>query len=279
MAASSGESTTSTDLGVLIVGHGTRDSVGQEQMRSLACQTAGELSPLPTQLGFLELAQPTIADGVARLAAAGVKQLIIVPVLLFRAGHADRDIPEAVAAAANQHGLQVVDQTPPLEHQNTLLELSAERFSEALSDTNCQSARSDEIALAMIARGSSSNSASSAMLEFARLRVALTPVATHHVGYAAIRQPNVAETLDWLSRTAARVLVVQPHLLFEGEVYHSLRAAVAERQERESNFTAGGSKAERRWLVCRPLATASDDLMGDTRLAKVLSGLVHEALH
>lgn len=254
-------------LGVLIVGHGTRDAVGQTQMRNLACQSAGCLAPLKTELGFLELAEPSIAAGVQSLAGMGVQRIITVPVLLFRAGHADRDIPEAVAAAAAPLGIEIIGQTPPLEHQQTVLELSAERFRQALHGLPELELASKRVSLAMISRGSSSDSAAAAMERFAELRCALTPVNSCRVGYVAVRQPNVQQTLDWLQSTDSEVLVVQPHLLFEGEVYHSLCAAVEERRQRDG----------RRWLVCQPLGAAADDFE-DERLARVLKTVVSQSL-
>jgi sirohydrochlorin cobaltochelatase len=256
-------------------------------MRSLACQTAGRLAPLTTELAFLELATPTIESAVARLAAAGIRRLVTVPVLLFRAGHADRDIPDAVAAAAAEHGIQVIHQTPPLEHQSAVVQLSAERFSEALRQAGCAGTPCHNIALAMIARGSSSQSAADAMLELARLRVEQTPVGEYAVGYVAVRQPNVPQTLDWLESTAAQTLVVQPHLLFEGEVYHSLCAAVEQRRSRQANAHENGARqtgaAPRRWIVCQPLGAAADNfedagLAEDARLAEVLAQLVEQGL-
>jgi len=258
---------TMRDLGVLIVGHGTRDLSGQGQMRSLACQIAGCLAPLASELAFLELAEPTIAQGVARLAAAGVRRLATVPVLLFRAGHAERDIPEAVAAAASAHAIEVIGQTAPLEHQSAVVELSAERFSQGLERAGCAATSPDRIALGLIARGSSSASAAAAMDEFARLRNVLLPVGAYRVGYAAVRRPTIAETLDWLASTDAQVLVVQPHLLFEGEVFHALCSAVEERRARDA----------RRWVVCRPLGASAEDFH-DQRLAEVLAGLATERI-
>lgn len=256
---------TMSDLGVLVVGHGTRDLLGQAQMRSLACQTAGCLAPLATELAFLELAEPTIAQGVARLAAAGVRRLVTVPALLFRAGHADRDIPEAVAAAAQEHAVEVVGQTAPLELQKAVVELSAERFGQALNEALCEPVPADDIALAMIARGSSSEPAAATMEEFARRRKELTPVGACRVGYAAVRKPNIPDALDWLGATSARILIAQPHLLFEGEVYHSLCQAVEERRQRD----------DRTWIVCRPLGAGTEPFE-DQRLAEVLAGLVTE---
>ena len=228
-------------------------------MRNLACQAAGCLAPLRTELGFLELAEPSIAAGVQSLAAMGVKRLITVPVLLFRAGHADRDIPEAVLAAAEPLGIEVLQQTPPLELQPAVIELSAYRYREALETLPVES-RSGSVSLAIIARGSSSDSAAATMERFAQLRGEVTPVAEHRVGYVAVRQPNVQQSLDWLEASQSQILVVQPHLLFEGEVYHSLCTAVEERRQRDG----------RHWLVCKPLGAPVEDFEDD-RLAQVLT--------
>ncbi len=250
------------DLGILVVGHGTRDATGQWQMRNLACQAAGCFAPVKTELGFLELAEPSIGDGIRALAAKGVKRLITVPVLLFRAGHADRDIPDAVHAAATPLGIEVVAQTSPLEHQQAVVELSAQRFEEAIAGSTLKDSPA-QTSLALIARGSSSDSAAQAMERFAQLRCERTPVHSYRVGYVAVRQPNVQQTLDWLESTESQLLVVQPHLLFEGEVYHSLCTAVQERRQRDG----------REWMVCKPLGAPVANFEDD-RLARVLAKLI-----
>lgn len=253
--------------GILVVGHGTRDLPGQAQMRMLACQIACCLEPWPTELGFLELAEPTIEEGVKQLASIGVKRLVCVPVLLFRAGHAERDIPIAVGSAALATGIEVAAHTPPLELQPTVVHLSAERFQEALRNGGCSQIPLSKVALGLIARGSSSATAAQAMERFSQIRHEIVQVGRYRVGYVAVRRPNVDETLDWLASTDAEVLVVQPHLLFEGEVYQSLLAATAERQAIDG----------RRWLVAKPLGSAPEDLK-DSRLAQLLAELVRAYL-
>ncbi|KAI7837184.1 hypothetical protein COHA_008977 [Chlorella ohadii] len=51
----------------------------------------------------MELAEPTIAQAVARCAAAGAQRVVIAPYFLSRGRHVQHDIPElaAEAAAAN----------------------------------------------------------------------------------------------------------------------------------------------------------------------------------
>ncbi len=97
--------------GVLIVGHGTRNREGTLQFLQLASQFQDRLQNIPCQACFLELADPSIEEGVEQLKLLGVERLLIVPVLLFSAGHAKSDIPDAVAVACEKLGVQAVAQS------------------------------------------------------------------------------------------------------------------------------------------------------------------------
>src|SRR5687767_3853616 len=113
-------------LGWLVVGHGTRDRAGQAEffeLVELLARKVGDRGP-QVEPAFLELASPTIAQGLARLAARGVRRVLVIPLLLFAAGHAKDDIPQAVAAAALPLGIDVVAQVGAMESQPQLLELS-----------------------------------------------------------------------------------------------------------------------------------------------------------
>ena len=51
----------------------------------------------------MELASPSIADAVAKCAAAGAKEVIIAPYFLSKGRHIQEDIPALVAEAQQQH--------------------------------------------------------------------------------------------------------------------------------------------------------------------------------
>src|SRR5688500_8451642 len=102
-------------LGYLLVGHGTRDAIGQAEFLQLA-KLVAERASVPVEPCFLELAQPTIEEGLQRLAQRGVQRVLIIPLLLFTAGHAKQDVPEAVAAFAAPLGIEVLGQTAALEN-------------------------------------------------------------------------------------------------------------------------------------------------------------------
>ncbi len=259
---------TARKLGFLVVGHGTRNIAGQQQFQQVFAQFAQRITPELAELAFLELAQPDIATAVERLAEAGATHLITVPVFLFSAGHALQDIPRAVARAAVQHDLRCAGQSAPLELSDPVVELSALRFRQAVCHSaapatclqSCEKRFCPQVALAMIGRGSSSAEATEQMRQFARLRSSITPVAEMLSGFVFAQMPNVEQSLQQLAASSCRIIVVQPHLLFEGELVEQLREQVAEYAQRNPH---------QRWLVTQTLGT-------DIALAETLAGLAQE---
>jgi len=206
--------------GWLLVGHGTRDAAGRAELMTtaelLAQRTAG-----PVEHSFLELAEPTIADGLTRLAARGVRRVVVVPLLLFSAGHAKQDVPAEVAANAERLGLVVIAQASPLDCHPSLLELSRCRFREAMG----KSTSLDATILLMVGRGSSDPLAQAAMKRYC---AALSAIVGFNVetAFVAAAEPLLPGMLEEIaSRRPARV-VVQPHLLFQGEVLSAIHSSV-----------------------------------------------------
>ena len=63
---------------------------------------------------------------------------------------------------------------------------------------------------------------------FTELRVQQTPVGEFKTCFAAIATPTLPETLAWAADAKFRRIVVQPHLLFTGEVLDQIKTGVAE---------------------------------------------------
>ncbi len=266
----------SREIGYLVVGHGTRSTAGQKQVRAVFSQMtqlegSESLRGLPAELAFLELAEPDIPTAVERLHRAGVEQLVVVPVLLFSAGHARQDIPEAVHAAASKFGMQIRRHCSSLCLDPSIVALSAERFHSALEIHAGLALNAnlpvEGVGLALIGRGSSSDAATAAMLQFVELRTLVTPVSWSSVGFIHAQRPTVEEALDALTASGLPWLVVQPHLLFEGELVDNLRSEVEYRQ----SF----SKSQK-WIITQTLGSGIDlnDLgKPDNRLAVALCKL------
>ncbi|MEZ6135706.1 MAG: CbiX/SirB N-terminal domain-containing protein [Pirellulaceae bacterium] len=256
------------NIGYLLIGHGTRLTAGQDQFRAVFGQFTENLqarsrTPKLSGLAFLELAEPDIPTAIADLAKRGADALIVLPVLLFSAGHAEQDIPQAVFAAAATWGLPVLAQSPPLQFAEAVLKLSTQRFREAVCGNpcaaTCQNKFCSQVALAMIGRGSNSDDATAAMRRFTEMRIASTPVAMHRTGFIHAQRPSVSEAFDEVSDSNLPVVVVQPHLLFEGLLVEQLRREVAVRQEKQP---------ERRWVITETLGSGCEHQ--DASLAEAL---------
>lgn len=219
-------------LGLLVVGHGTADPVGAEETREVARRVAALLKGVPVELGFLEVIGPSIGESLERLARMGCREVIAAPLLLFTAGHARRDVPEALAEAARRLGV-AVRQSQAFGCHPEIVAQSRQRRCEALQSLEPLSA--EATVLAMIGRGSSDSGAARQLEAFAEATRATGEHAVRpdescgriELGFVAAARPTVAEALRAAARGARRV-IVQPHLLFHGHVEEQVEAALRE---------------------------------------------------
>ncbi len=156
-----------SDAGLLLVGHGTRHAAGAEEFLSIVRQVASLENRRPVEPCFLEFAQPSIAAGFARLVERGAASVVVVPVILFAAGHIRQDIPREVTAAAAEHAGVAVTQAAHLGCHPALVQLSTRRYDEAIASAPPVAAA--ETVLVMVGRGSHDPQATGEMLRFARV--------------------------------------------------------------------------------------------------------------
>ncbi len=252
-------------VGLLVVGHGTADPVGEAETRRLVERVAEALPGRSVELGFLEVIGPTVAEGLRRLRDRGCREVIAAPLLLFTAGHARRDLPEALAEAAAALGLPV-RQAGALGSHPELVRLSRRRREQACHALSTLPAA--EEALVFVGRGASDPAAVAQLTGFLAATRAcaadpshcrpglpaavcgrgLLPAVCHAVpppagpgremvGFVAAVRPSVAETLEavvdaTLPGPVPRRVLVQPHLLFRGRVEEQVHEAVDQARAR-----------------------------------------------
>jgi sirohydrochlorin cobaltochelatase len=248
--------------GILMVGHGTRQVAGQRQFLDLAAATATYLPGIPLEACFLELAEPTIEQALRQLATR-CQSAIILPLLLFSAGHAKQDIPDEVQNVARQIDFPILGQVSALEHHPAVLQLSAIRFQEA---TSSAAATPDPLdtCLMMLGRGSSDREAVRAMRLFTYYRRALRQANAATTGFFAVAKPTVQQAFEYVHKKRSETnIVVQPHLLFDGQLWREAESLTLEYQ---------ALKPSRNWYIAQPLGA-------DNALAKVLAQMALELIH
>lgn len=228
--------------GWLLVGHGTREETGLAEARQVARLVSRAERSADVELAFLEFAEPTIADGFQRLVERGAQRVMVVPLMLFAAGHAKDDIPREILQARENYPHVAVEQCEHLGCHPAIVALSERRYAQALAGRS--SVPSARTALVFVGRGSHDVAATREMESFAALRAAEHSAANVSVGFVAMAQPPLADVLERAAQSKAERIVVQPHLLFAGLLLERIRAQVANMARRQP---------QKEWIVTQQL--------------------------
>ena len=241
--------------GLLLIGHGTREPAGVQEFLATARLVESQAAGAAVQPCFLEFAEPTIAAGCQALERRGVRHMVAAPVLLFAAGHAKRDIPDALAAAADASGLRVA----LCEHlgcHDAILRASAERFDEAIA--KLAEMDNADTALVVVGRGSHDESATREMQRFVELRSEASGLLRTTACFVAMAEPGLTEVLDEAAASGARRIVVQPHLLFGGVLLERISQTVEQYASRfpRQEWIATSHLGPTEWVAKAILARA-----------------------
>jgi len=217
--------------GLLVVGHGTADPVGASEAETVTGHVAAMLPDVPVELGYLEVIEPSIAVAVNRLVTRGCRELVAMPLLLFTAGHARRDVPEALTAAAEAAGV-AFRMAEPFGIHSEIVGLSRRRREEAIA-AGSAGGIGERAVLLMVGRGASDPETPAQLRAFTGATLDESDAGRFvavEQGFVAAARPSLDEAVVTAAERAAALgagrVVVQPHLLFSGHVERQVAAAV-----------------------------------------------------
>jgi sirohydrochlorin cobaltochelatase len=201
---------------LLLVGHGSRDPDGQREFMEFATKVQRAAGERPVVPCFLELAEPTIPQGLARCMELGYRHIAAVPVLLFAARHNKHDVPAEFDHVRQRHpdlhiryarhfGIttEIVDGLRALitqaERQSTRPQISRERT-----------------VVLVVGRGSSDPDANSDVCKLARLLWEGSGLLSVETCFIGITHPRLPEGLQRCLLLQPERVIVLPYLLFTG---------------------------------------------------------------
>jgi sirohydrochlorin cobaltochelatase len=209
---------------LLLVGHGSRDPDGQREFLEFAekvQRAAGNRSVVPC---FLELAQPTIAQGLARCMELGYRDVAAVPVLLFAARHNKHDVPAEFDHVREHHpelrisyGRHFGITTEIVDGLRALI-TQAERQS-----TRPQIGR-DQTVVLLVGRGSSDPDANGDVCKLARILWEGSGLLSVETCFIGITHPRLPEGLQRCLLLQPQRIIVLPYLLFTGVLVKRIAA-------------------------------------------------------
>ncbi|PIK97970.1 sirohydrochlorin cobaltochelatase [Synechococcus sp. 63AY4M1] len=216
-------------LPLLLIGHGSRDPEGQQAFLELA-QVYQSLTPhRPVIPCFLELAQPSIAQGVEQCLAQGWQEIVALPLLLFGARHNKFDVTVELDRLQALHPQLRIHYGGPLGIRVEILQLLRERLATLLA-AQPQQIPGAETVLLFVGRGSSDPEANAEACKLARLLWEGSGFAAVETCFIGITHPRLPVGLERALSWQPRRVVVLPYFLFTGVLVKKIEAAVEERR-------------------------------------------------
>ncbi len=193
---------------LLAVAHGSRDPASQQGVRALLAGAAALRSGLRVADAYVDNASPSIAGALAALVGGGVRDVVVVPLLLTPASHSKTDVAASVQTGRLTHPGLRLRYGRPLGPHPVLVDVLARRLAEA-------GARDDD-PVVLVAGGALDPDANAQVAATARLLWEGRPWPSVDVAFASTTRPTVPEALERLRALGHTRVAVARYFLGPG---------------------------------------------------------------
>ena len=115
---------------ILLVDHGSQLDAANALLDEIADGVRRRRDAI-VEVAHMELAKPSLAEGLARCAARGAREVVVCPYFLGPGRHTSRDIPRLVEEARAAHPGLRVSVAEPLGFDERLVDLVLARVDSA----------------------------------------------------------------------------------------------------------------------------------------------------
>lgn len=116
---------------IIVIAHGSREKTANRDFFDLL-KRFKKYTEAWVEGAFLEMISPAIDDAIAACVKKKTQQIILVPLLLFKGKHIQKDIPEALARAKMKHPELDFHLASPLYDHPLLLKIVKEKSEKVL---------------------------------------------------------------------------------------------------------------------------------------------------
>lgn len=208
---------------VLIVGHGSREESGNQEIRDFVQQWRQRQPGWRIELCFIEFAQPSLHDGLLA-AARDARRVLVLPLILNAAGHVKMEIPEAIEhARAHCPGTEFL-LGPHLSVCDEMLAVLRRRLRQAMSALDMPDPTTTGVVL--LGRGSSDRGANGEMAKMARWLLEEGDHELVDLAFTGIAWPRLERVVQRQALQGMRQVVVLPYYLFTGTLVQRIHRQV-----------------------------------------------------
>ncbi|PGM51042.1 sirohydrochlorin chelatase [Bacillus sp. AFS053548] len=207
---------------VVYIGHGSRRQEGNQQFIHFIQSVIKEIPIQVQEYAFLELVDPTIQQSLEKIIVEGAINILVVPVLLFAAGHYKRDIPDEFNIILKRFRHVNITITEPFGIHKKMIQLVLKRVQAACGTSNA--------AIILVGRGSSDPEPIEMLKQIgnaveARINV---PVRT---AFLTAGNPRLEDTINNMSKEFQSIYVM-PYLLFTGLLLEKIKRRISIENEK-----------------------------------------------
>ncbi len=217
---------------IVFIGHGSRRRESNLRFEKLVAKCRSFYSKYLVLHGYIELAQPQMEEALSQAARQEkVEKVIVVPVLLFRAGHAKTDIPLSIHQMTSRYPQVSFLLADVIGVHPNLAKLAYLRL---MKTELSQKANPSQTALLYVGRGSNDPDANSEFFKQARLFSEGRDFAHLIPCFIGISSPSLDEGFKVAARLNISNILVVPHLLFSGILTEKIERKIQEFQKTHS---------------------------------------------
>ena len=243
--------------GLLIVGHGSRDTNANVEFEALVATYRAARPDIEVVHGYVELARPSLSTALRELTQR-VDSIVVLPLFLFAAGHVKNDIPLALAQARQDFPTVRFTVANALGVHPNLVDLTFERARSALEGAR----EATKTAIVVVGRGSSDPDANGDFCKVVRLLAEGREIGWVVPCFIGVTRPLFEETVELVARARPERIIVVPYFLFGGRLISKIREHVEAFQARYP------------WIK----TDLAPHLGKDDRLLKLMDERVYEAV-
>ncbi|UJL47713.1 sirohydrochlorin chelatase [Virgibacillus sp. NKC19-16] len=208
--------------GVLYVSHGSRVPEAIAEAFTCINSVKRQIDVSLQEICFLELAGPTVEQGIEMLVNQGASRISIIPVLLLSAGHYYSDIPEEVNRAKEKYSSITFTYGQPLGVQDRFIDVLAERIKETHIPVN------PDAKILLVGRGSRNPQTKRDMERIGGKLQTRMKFSRVDVCFLAACNPSFEEAIQSSLTKAHSQIFIVPYLWFTGVLMHYLEEKISE---------------------------------------------------
>ena len=117
-----------SERAIVLIDHGSREPGAGAPLEELARLLRERLPDREVATAHLEAAAPSLEEAVARAAAGGAREVVVLPCFLAPGRHATGDLPRRVRALAEEHPSLSLRLAQPFGAHPALVEVLLDRL-------------------------------------------------------------------------------------------------------------------------------------------------------